>query len=99
MNTGKHIAVCVWSVNQSKFPPRQALMRSLERNFGEQKNLAHLLAKRETRAIPLSVTESNPAVDRFQRGENQRRPKLTSDRRAQPEMAGRIFLFESAVTH
>src|ERR1700684_3002496 len=57
------------------------------------------LAKMEICAIPLAVAGSNPAVDRLPTRRRRTSPKLTSDRRAQPEIADGIFLFESAVIH
>ena len=57
------------------------------------------LAKMEICAIPLAVAGSNPAVDRLPTRRKQTSPKLTSDSRAQPEIATGIFLLESLVTH
>ena len=49
------------------------------------------LVKMEICAIPLAVAGSNPAVDRLPTRREQTSPKLTSNRRAQPEMAEGIF--------
>src|ERR1700691_1456115 len=57
------------------------------------------LAKMEICAILLAIAGSNPAVARLATRREPTSPKLTSDRRAQPEMAEGFFLFESAVTH
>jgi hypothetical protein len=51
------------------------------------------LAKMEIYAIPLAVAGSNPAVDRLPTRRKQTSPKLTSNRRAQPEIAeGKFFI-------
>jgi hypothetical protein len=79
--------------------PRRCRRPSLTRNRGQQKLGAACLAKMEICAIPLAVAGLNPAVDRLPTRSNQTSPKLTSDSRAQPEMAEGIFLFESPITH
>jgi hypothetical protein len=46
-----------------------------------------IFAKMEIRATPLAVAGLNPAVNKLPTRREQTTPKLTSDRRAQPEIA------------
>jgi hypothetical protein len=63
----------------------------LETGPGRVKIRRVSLAKTEICAIPLAVAGSNPAVDRLPTRRRRTSPKLASDRRAQPEIAGEFF--------